>query len=246
MERITGSRQKRRRVYIYAERTEDAWDLKERLRAGVMADALPARGTSAEATFSIYDDPFENTERFGAGLKVSPFQNAGVMQGCTVMTAKVEAVYEGPSKTLGDVLVSDSEVPEEFFVDEASLPNGAISRVGRASRVSIKRQALRIDILKVPWHFPTPWTHLPEPSLPVRGGSASRSKHIVEVSGGRYRRLVPDELDQLQGFPKGWTDTGMTDINRAFCMGNALIVGIPMPDWQSDCPQVVSNFEIRS
>ena len=39
--------------------------------------------------------------------------------------------------------------------------------------------------------------------------------------------MVPDELDQLQGFPKGWTDTGMTDINRAFCMGNALIVGIP-------------------
>lgn len=38
---------------------------------------------------------------------------------------------------------------------------------------------------------------------------------------------MPDELDQLQGFPKGWTDTGMTDINRAFCMGNALVVGIP-------------------
>lgn len=61
----------------------------------------------------------------------------------------------------------------------------------------------------------------------MRGGSASRSKHIVASTDGRYRRLVPDELDQLQGFPKGWTDTGMTDINRAFCMGNALIVGIP-------------------
>ena len=59
------------------------------------------------------------------------------------------------------------------------------------------------------------------------GGSASRSKHIVQAGDGRYRRLVPDELDQLQGFPKGWTDTGMSDIHRAFCMGNALIVGIP-------------------
>ena len=47
---------------------------------------------------------------------------------------------------------------------------------------------------------------------------------MIPVSG---RRLVPDELDQLQGFPKGWTDTGMTDGPRAFCMGNALIVGIP-------------------
>ena len=60
-----GFPQKRRRVYIYAERTEDAWDLKERLRAGVMADALPARCVATEATIPIYDDPFENTERFG-------------------------------------------------------------------------------------------------------------------------------------------------------------------------------------
>ena len=40
------------------------------------------------------------------------------------------------------------------------------------------------------------------------------------------RRLTPDELDLLQGFPKGWTDTGMRDTQRAFCMGNALVVGV--------------------
>lgn len=49
----------------------------------------------------------------------------------------------------------------------------------------------------------------------------------MQAGDGCYRRLVPDELDQLQGFPKGWTDAGMTDIQRAFCMGNALVVGIP-------------------
>ncbi|WP_425458925.1 DNA cytosine methyltransferase [Enorma burkinafasonensis] len=49
----------------------------------------------------------------------------------------------------------------------------------------------------------------------------------MQAADGRYRRLVPDELDQLQGFPKGWTNSGMSDNQRAFCMGNALIVGIP-------------------
>ena len=58
------------------------------------------------------------------------------------------------------------------------------------------------------------------------GSGASRFKHVVEVDG-RFRRLVPDELDQLQGFPKGWTNTGMSDGRRAFCMGNALVVGVP-------------------
>ena len=58
------------------------------------------------------------------------------------------------------------------------------------------------------------------------GRGASRTKHVVEQNG-RLRRLVPDELDQLQMFPRGWTDTGMTDGHRAFCMGNALVTGIP-------------------
>lgn len=43
---------------------------------------------------------------------------------------------------------------------------------------------------------------------------------------GKLRRLVPDELDQLQMFPKGWT-AGMSDDHRAFCMGNALVTGVP-------------------
>lgn len=59
------------------------------------------------------------------------------------------------------------------------------------------------------------------------GTGASRFKHVIECPDGRFRRLVPDELDQLQGFPKGWTDTGMTDGHRAFCMGNALVTGVP-------------------
>ena len=59
------------------------------------------------------------------------------------------------------------------------------------------------------------------------GRGASRFKHVIKCEDGRYRRLVPDELDQLQGFPRGWTDTGMSDGRRAFCMGNALVTGIP-------------------
>ena len=59
------------------------------------------------------------------------------------------------------------------------------------------------------------------------GVTPSRFKHIIKCSDGRFRRLVPDELDQLQCFPKGWTNTGMTDGQRAFCMGNALVTGIP-------------------
>lgn len=59
------------------------------------------------------------------------------------------------------------------------------------------------------------------------GRGASRFKHVIKTADGRMRRLVPDELDQLQCFPRGWTNTGMSDGHRAFCMGNALVTGIP-------------------
>ena len=59
----------------------------------------------------------------------------------------------------------------------------------------------------------------------VKLGELTFKSHVVEQDG-RLRRLVPDELDQLQEFPKGWT-SGMSDGHRAFCMGNALVTGIP-------------------
>lgn len=223
-----GFPQKRRRVYIYAERTDEAWDLSERLVTGVMAEALPATVLGEMGLLSISSDPYENTEHFGIGLKVSPFQNAGVMQGCQVATSKVQADYSGAYATLGDVLVPDSEVPEEFFVEEEKLAKWRYFKGGKSEPRVNKKTGFTYRYAEGAMAFPDPVDAPARTILTSEGGgSASRSKHIVASTDGRFRRLVPDELDQLQGFPKGWTDTGMTDINRAFCMGNALIVGIP-------------------
>ena len=81
--------------------------------------------------------------------------------------------------------------------------------------------------------FPDPADQPARTILTGEGGrAASRMKHAVRGSSGRIRRLVPDELDRLQMFPAGWTrEEGagrpMSDGHRAFCMGNALVVGIP-------------------
>lgn len=78
----------------------------------------------------------------------------------------------------------------------------------------------------MPW--PDPTDRPARTILTSEGGrGASRMKHAIQGDSGRIRRLVPDELDQIQMFPKGWTNSGMTDGQRAFCMGNALVVGIP-------------------
>ena len=59
------------------------------------------------------------------------------------------------------------------------------------------------------------------------GPSASRFKHIVLTDSGRYRRLIPIELERLNMFPDNHTfHPEVSDGRRAFLMGNALVCGV--------------------
>lgn len=54
-----------------------------------------------------------------------------------------------------------------------------------------------------------------------------RATELV-VSQGRVRRLMPIEMERLQGFPDNWTD-GQADSSRYKQMGNA--VSVPVAQW---------------
>jgi DNA (cytosine-5)-methyltransferase 1 len=78
------------------------------------------------------------------------------------------------------------------------------------------------------------------------GTSPSRFKHIVEPNfDGRYRRLTPVELERLNGFPDNWT-AGMPDGRRAFCMGNALVVGLVERIGQVLAKRTLADFKPQS
>ena len=57
------------------------------------------------------------------------------------------------------------------------------------------------------------------------GAAPSRFKHVILTDSGRYRRLVPVELERLNMFPDNHT-VGASAMRRAFLMGNALVTGI--------------------
>lgn len=222
-----GAPQRRKRVYIYAELTSDAWDLEKRLEDGVLANALPIKAPDLSRTFEVPVDPYETTKQFNNGGKRSPFLNAGVMQDCNVVTADVEAAYEGALGALKDVIVDPSEVPDDFYIPSEKLGRWEYLKGSKSEERTNKQTGFTYHYSEGAMAFPDSLDNPSRTILTGEGGSgASRFKHIVKIDG-RYRRLVPDELDQLQDFPKGWTDTGMTDGQRAFCMGNALVVRIP-------------------
>ncbi|MCR5393170.1 MAG: DNA (cytosine-5-)-methyltransferase [Olsenella sp.] len=222
-----GFPQRRKRVYILAERNTQ-WDLKERLLNGVMASAFPIEAPESVSYIDIPADPYVVSQSFNVGGRLSPFADAGVMVENRAITCKALEAYNGPRETLGDVLVPEAEVPEEFFVPESQRGKWEYLKGSKKEKRTNKATGFEYNYSEGAMSFPDPTDRPSRTILTGEGGrGASRFKHVVQCEDGRLRRLVPDELDQLQCFPKGWTDTGMTDGQRAFCMGNALVVGIP-------------------
>ena len=116
-----GFSQRRKRVYILARRNAN-WELSERLTSGIMSRAFPFNPVGNISYVDIPKDPFVATKDFNSERsKTSPFLDAGVMIDNRVITCKVEEVYKGQFKTLGDVLSPENEIPENFFVDDSQL-----------------------------------------------------------------------------------------------------------------------------
>lgn len=222
-----GFPQRRKRVYILAEKTSEQWDLNARLEHGIMAQAFPIAPISARSSLELLETPADNSERFGLDGARSPFHNAGVMQGGSVVTADVEPRYDGEQKTIRDVISPSSEIPQEYFIPDSQRSEWEYLKGSkRIERVSKSGHSYTYS--EGSMSFPDAIDRPSRTILTGEGGKTpSRFKHVIECPDGRLRRLVPDELERLQGFPKGWTAGTMTDGNRAFCMGNALVTGIP-------------------
>ena len=160
--------------------------------------------------------------------RVSPFKDAGAFYSGVMYTATTEPVYDDRQlqQTLGDILVNEQDVPEEFFIDDISkweYLKGA-KKEPRVSKYTGYEYVYQEGAVAFP-------DALDKPSRTIitgEGGmSPSRNKHVVQTPSGRYRRLMPIELERLNGFPDNWTQLdGVSDTKRAFIMGNALVVGI--------------------
>ena len=65
----------------------------------------------------------------------------------------------------------------------------------------------------------------PSRTMLTSESTLNRSTHVIkDPETDRLRLLTPVEAERLQGFDDGWTETGMPDRMRYFCMGNALVV----------------------
>lgn len=234
-----GFPQKRRRVFIVGERIDEPDDFDgERwiLKDGVLPKALPVlvskgnrQGVLAMPSTRVTElsrEIAEVSDTFGEGAGATWFSNAGVALNGKVWTRAVTARFRGKSRALRDILLSDERVAEAFFVDDANLGRW---KYLKGAKNEMRTRADGGTYFYNEGGIPFP-DSIDEPARTILTGEGgrtpSRFKHIIQTDGGRFRRLTPVELERLNGFPDGWTDTGMPDGRRAFMMGNALVVGL--------------------
>lgn len=186
-----------------------------KMKAGTTLSDFDIQGTLAEVTKGFNKDT----------PKASPFKDAGLMIGRHVWTQEVSPIYEGKRLTLGHLIVDERDVPEEFFIDEKALEEWKYLK-GPKSEMRKTPEGFEYHYSEGGMAFPD---SLDKPSRTIitgeGGSSPSRFKHVIQTPSGRYRRLIPLELERLNMFPDNHTQNA-TDGKRAFLMGNALVTGI--------------------
>ena len=230
-----GFPQRRIRVFIVATRL-DKFDTSSNpsdviFSDGVLAKALPVRENQVGvAATSIDKDPEKVSKGFNTRGSSSPFGNAGLFIAGEAHTTRVDAASRKKPITLRDVLVDDSEVPNEYWIPKTKLAEWEYLKGSKSIDRVHKESGFVYKYSEGAMAFPDSLDKPSRTILTGEGGSTpSRFKHIIKTDRG-YRRLLPLELERLSGFPDGWTnpdtDTPITDVKRAFFIGNALVVGL--------------------
>lgn len=234
-----GFPQRRRRVFIYGyHKSTDTYKKLKKTKSkadwlldkGVIASAFPVKGAYGEAdTGQIDSDVQIVSDDFNSAGGLSPFANTGLMIAGKYWTTRTEVEYFGESTVLEDILVDDSEVPEEFFINESDLnkEKGWVYLKGPKKIERTNALGHKYNFSEGGLIFPDPLDSPSRTIITGEGGpSASRFKHVI-FRNGRHRRLVPIELERLNMFPDNHTKLeGVTNQKRAFFMGNALVVGV--------------------
>lgn len=223
-----GFAQRRRRVFIFAYKNELNFATKQKEFSD--RQIVFEKGFFAES-FPVKEEPFKDridqTELPADIVDISDnflfnFHTAGVMRGNKVYTAQPVPLKENNYTPLGDILLSEKEVDEKYFLSKDI-----------AEKFSYLRGSKKIERISATGHKYTfsegsmsPVDDLDKPgrTMLTSEGTTNRSTHIVEVNG-RKRFLTPIECERLNGFPDNWTNT-MSDRMRYFCMGNALVVDL--------------------
>ena len=137
-----------------------------------------------------------------------------------IHTAKITEDEEEPI-LLRDILQGDAD--EKHYITSEKMQKWVFLKgAKKIPRTSADGHEYMFS--EGPIAFPDPWNR-PGRTMLTSESTLNRSTHVVaDPVTGMLRLLTPVEAERLQGFDDEWTNSGMPDRMRYFCMGNALVV----------------------
>lgn len=221
-----GFAQRRRRIFIYAynENTKysdriNGMSLSEIIKEqGLFAKTFPIEYefSSNEASIDEYIDLVDVSNTFELS-----FGNAGVMRHGKILSANTTSVHK-EAITLAEIM--EHNVDRKYYLGADRTKWDYLKGSKSIERTSKSGHTYKFSEGKIA--FPDP-VDRPARTMLTSESSINRSTHVVEdLDTKEYRLLTPTECEKLNCFEPNWTNTGMTEKTRYFCMGNALVVGI--------------------
>lgn len=219
-----GAAQRRRRTFIFAYKNDTKFGSAEAdktaqdilLHEGLMAKAFPISEILTEKETTLSTDLVDVSDHFAFD-----FRQAGYMSNGRIYTADVSEIEEIPT-LLGNILQRNAA--EQYFITDDERMAKWVYLKGAKKIPRKSANGHEYIFSEGPIAFPDPWDR-PGRTMLTSESTLNRSTHIVaDPVTGKLRTLTPIEAERLQGFDDDWTNTGMPQRMRFFCMGNALVV----------------------
>lgn len=239
-----GAAQRRRRIFIYAYRKDTNYAAEmESVSAediiskeGFFAKTFPiesaGRINSVKASScdisEINSDillsegyPDSNVELINISNNFKfAFENTGLMVDGEIFTCTTSPIIEEP-ENMRDIAIKGAA--EKFYISDEKMEKWRYLK--GAKRINRKsKNGHEYVFSEGAIEFPDSLDK-PSRTMLTSEGSLNRSTHVIkDPETERLRLITPVEAERLQGFDDDWTNTGMPEKFRYFCMGNALVV----------------------
>lgn len=221
--------QKRRRIFLFAFKNSTnyycstiVWPLEKYLEAGAFFGSI----------FPVVEFPYRKVERQYSLLPTEisevldtfsfPFEKSGFMTQGLVYTRRVKAVTSDVCP-LHSIL--ENSVEEKYYIPDSEINKWSYMK-GPKKELVHTRKGVEFTYEEGPIPFPD-FLDCPGRTMVTSESSTNRCAHVIaDPRTQRFRFLTPVECERMNGFNDNWTDTGMPERFRYFCMGNALVVGV--------------------
>lgn len=222
-----GGGQRRRRTFIFAWNTNSKYNLKIQnidvsnilTKDGLFASAFPITSNNEGIKFNTIDlKQYVDTVQITKEFKFK-FENTGCSINGVVSTFESTPIFE-KSKPLKDTL--QHNVDSKYYLNKEKLEKFEYLK-GAKKIERTNASGFKYIFSEGAISYPEDLS-LPSRTMLTSEGTVNRSTHVInDLDTGRKRLLTPVEAERLQNFPDNWTNTGMTDHQRFFMMGNALV-----------------------